>query len=147
MRVICNMERRLERVLGRGGEERRRLWGKWSWRRGVRRRGRKEKEKKEIIRMGGGMRWLWRIIRVGFPLYLSILTCGNPKIKVGCKKKFHVCANMCVRETAIHHFTDMLASEDYQKVNHEFRLPALKDTCILCTTELDPELSIDKAKL
>lgn len=54
---------------------------------------------------------------------------------------------MCVRETAIHHFTDMLASEDYQKVNHEFRLPALKDTCILCTTELDPELSIDKAKL
>lgn len=52
-----------------------------------------------------------------------------------------------MRETAIHHFTDMLASEDYQKVNHEFRLPALKDTCILCTTELDPELSIDKAKL
>ncbi|EMF12439.1 uncharacterized protein SEPMUDRAFT_85431 [Sphaerulina musiva SO2202] len=47
----------------------------------------------------------------------------------------------------IHHFTDMLASEDYQKVNHEFRLPALKDTCILCTTELDSELSIDEAKL
>lgn len=63
------------------------------------------------------------------------------------KKKFNVCANMFVRETAIHHFTDMLASEDYQKVNHEFRLPALKDTCILCTTELDSELSIDEAKL
>lgn len=95
------------------------------------------------------MRWLWRIIRVGFPLYLSLYTDmwqpENPRRVV--KKKFHVCANMCVRETAIHHFADMLASEDYQKVNHEFRLPALKDTCILCTTELDPELSIDKAKL
>lgn len=47
----------------------------------------------------------------------------------------------------IRHFTDMLASEDYQKVNHESRLPALRDTCILCTTELDPELSTDKARL
>lgn len=48
---------------------------------------------------------------------------------------------------SIKHFTDMLASEDYQKVNHEFRLPALRDTCILCTSELDPDLSTDKAKL
>ncbi|PPJ50555.1 hypothetical protein CBER1_05535 [Cercospora berteroae] len=48
---------------------------------------------------------------------------------------------------SIRHFTDMLASEDYQKVNHESRLPALRDTCILCTTELDPELSTDKARL
>lgn len=94
------------------------------------------------------MRWLWRIIRVGFPLYLSFYTdMWKPENQGGCKKKFKVCANISMRETAIHHFTDMLASEDYQKVNHEFRLPALKDTCILCTTELDPELSIDKAKL
>lgn len=49
---------------------------------------------------------------------------------------------------SIRHFTDMLASEDYQKVNHESRLPALLDTCILCTSELDPELVIaDKARL
>lgn len=49
---------------------------------------------------------------------------------------------------SIHHFTDMLASEDYQKVNHESRLPALLDTCILCTSELDPELVVgDKARL
>jgi len=48
---------------------------------------------------------------------------------------------------SIRHFTDMIASEDYQAVNHEHRLPALKDTCILCTTELDPELHADKAKL
>lgn len=41
---------------------------------------------------------------------------------------------------SIRHFTAMLASEDYQKVNHESRLPALLDTCILCTSELDPEL-------
>lgn len=33
---------------------------------------------------------------------------------------------------SIRHFTEMLASEDYQEINHEFRLPALEDTCILC---------------
>ncbi|CZT25763.1 uncharacterized protein RCC_11432 [Ramularia collo-cygni] len=49
---------------------------------------------------------------------------------------------------SIRHFTDMLASEDYQKVNHESRLPALLDTCILCTSELDTELStVNKARL
>ncbi|KAI6905762.1 hypothetical protein KC318_g2730 [Hortaea werneckii] len=48
---------------------------------------------------------------------------------------------------SIRHFVDMLASEDYQDVNHRDRLPALKDTCILCTTELDPDLVADKAKL
>ncbi|CAK4033174.1 Hypothetical predicted protein [Lecanosticta acicola] len=49
---------------------------------------------------------------------------------------------------SIRHFVDMLASEDYQEVNHRDRLPALKDTCILCTTELDPEVLEDgKSKL
>jgi len=48
---------------------------------------------------------------------------------------------------SIDHFTDMLASEDYQAVNHEHRLPALKDTCILCTSELDPILTKDKPRL
>lgn len=44
-------------------------------------------------------------------------------------------------------FMDMLASEDYQAVNHRDRLPALRDTCILCTSEVDPVLHADKAKL
>ncbi len=50
---------------------------------------------------------------------------------------------------SIGHFTDMLASEDYQAVNHKDRLPSLRDTCILCTSELDPSLFADagKAKL
>ncbi|GAB7362542.1 hypothetical protein MBLNU230_g2860t1 [Neophaeotheca triangularis] len=48
---------------------------------------------------------------------------------------------------SIRHFVDMLASEDYQEVNHRDRMPALRDTCILCTSELDPELVADKAKL
>ena len=48
---------------------------------------------------------------------------------------------------SIRHFVDMLASEDYQEVNHRDRLPALRDTCILCTTELAPELQTDRAKL
>lgn len=37
---------------------------------------------------------------------------------------------------SIYHFADMLGSEDYQSVNHKYRVPSLKDTFILCTTEL-----------
>ena len=48
---------------------------------------------------------------------------------------------------SIHHFTDMLGSEDYQAVNQKDRQPALRDTCILCTSELHPDLVADKAKL
>jgi len=40
---------------------------------------------------------------------------------------------------SIHHFADMLASEDYQAVNHKYRVGSLKDTFILCTTELGLE--------
>ncbi|KAK8151321.1 hypothetical protein IWX90DRAFT_446604 [Phyllosticta citrichinensis] len=38
---------------------------------------------------------------------------------------------------SIEHFADMLASEDYQEVNHQHRVGSLKDTFILCTSELD----------
>ncbi|PSN70893.1 hypothetical protein BS50DRAFT_269210 [Corynespora cassiicola Philippines] len=40
---------------------------------------------------------------------------------------------------SIMHFAEMLASRDYQEVNHEFRLPSLKDTCILMTSEVGLE--------
>ncbi|KAF2012512.1 hypothetical protein BU24DRAFT_253287 [Aaosphaeria arxii CBS 175.79] len=40
---------------------------------------------------------------------------------------------------SISHFADMLASEDYQKVNHQHRIPALRDTFILCTSEIGIE--------
>jgi hypothetical protein len=30
----------------------------------------------------------------------------------------------------------MLASEDYQEVNHRYRVGSLRDTLILCTSEL-----------
>jgi len=47
------------------------------------------------------------------------------------------------------HFADMLASKDYQEVNQKFRVPALGDTCILCTSELEIEalLKEGRAKL
>jgi len=72
---------------------------------------------------------------------------------------------------SVKHFVDMLGSGDYQEVNHRERLPSLRDTCkiadgssylgcevladqlvflftgILCTTELDPELTLEKPKL
>lgn len=40
---------------------------------------------------------------------------------------------------SILHFADMLASEDYQAVNLKFRVPALADTFILCTSEIEVE--------
>jgi len=51
---------------------------------------------------------------------------------------------------SIMHFADMLASEDYQEVNHRNRIPSLEDTCILCTSELaldDPGIGQRAAKL
>lgn len=40
---------------------------------------------------------------------------------------------------SILHFADMLASEDYQAVNLKYRVPSLRDTCILCTSEIEIE--------
>lgn len=37
---------------------------------------------------------------------------------------------------SILHFADMLGSEDYQEVNRKWRVPSLRDTCILCTSEV-----------
>jgi hypothetical protein len=37
---------------------------------------------------------------------------------------------------SIVHFADMLASQDYQAVNQKYRVPSLKDTFILCTSEI-----------
>ena len=37
---------------------------------------------------------------------------------------------------SIWHFADMLASEDYQEVNKKHRVGSLRDTFILCTSEL-----------
>ncbi|EXJ65454.1 hypothetical protein A1O7_01795 [Cladophialophora yegresii CBS 114405] len=37
------------------------------------------------------------------------------------------------------HFVDMLAGEDYQGVNLKYRVPALEDTLILCTSEIEVE--------
>ena len=37
---------------------------------------------------------------------------------------------------SILHFADMLASADYQEVNERYRVGSLRDTFILCTSEL-----------
>ncbi|KAL8737571.1 MAG: hypothetical protein Q9181_001549 [Wetmoreana brouardii] len=48
---------------------------------------------------------------------------------------------------SLDHFADMIASEDYQEVNMRYRIPSLKDTCILCTSELAIEQHGSKASL
>ena len=35
------------------------------------------------------------------------------------------------------HFCDMAASQDYQEVNRKYRLPSLRDTCILMCSEIE----------
>jgi hypothetical protein len=40
---------------------------------------------------------------------------------------------------SILHFAAMLGSRDYQEVNQKFRVPSLRDTCILCTSEIAVE--------
>ncbi|OOQ84265.1 hypothetical protein PEBR_33935 [Penicillium brasilianum] len=44
-----------------------------------------------------------------------------------------------VHYPSIRHFCDMLAGEDYQEINEKYRLSALRDTFLLCTTEFDVE--------
>jgi hypothetical protein len=50
---------------------------------------------------------------------------------------------------SIKHFRDMLASREYQEVNHRHRVGSLRDTCILMTSEIAVEevLAAGKAKL
>ncbi|RMD39645.1 hypothetical protein DV735_g5483, partial [Chaetothyriales sp. CBS 134920] len=45
---------------------------------------------------------------------------------------------------SILHFADMLASADYQAVNLQHRVPSLRDTCILCTSEIAVEEELAK---
>lgn len=47
---------------------------------------------------------------------------------------------------SIVHFADMLASEDYQAVNLKYRVPALEDTLILCTSEIAVEEVLGQRK-
>ncbi|KAI4935491.1 uncharacterized protein J4E92_002781 [Alternaria infectoria] len=47
---------------------------------------------------------------------------------------------------SILHFRDMLASEDYQEVNHRHRVPSLRDTCILMTSETAVEELMGQGK-
>lgn len=47
---------------------------------------------------------------------------------------------------SIAHFSEMLGSADYQEVNGKHRVPALEDTCILCTSELALP-AIERSKL
>ncbi|KAI9374798.1 hypothetical protein BJX61DRAFT_532065 [Aspergillus egyptiacus] len=49
-----------------------------------------------------------------------------------------------VHYPSIRHFCDMLASEEYQEVNRKYRLGALRDTFLLCTTEFDLEGNMAK---
>jgi len=46
---------------------------------------------------------------------------------------------------SIWHFADMLASKDYQAVNKKHRVGSLRDTFILCTTELGLKEVVERA--
>ncbi|KAK0554271.1 hypothetical protein OC846_002154 [Tilletia horrida] len=46
----------------------------------------------------------------------------------------------------IRHFVDMAADPEYQDINQKYRLPALRDTTILCTTEIEPSRFTSEAR-
>jgi uncharacterized protein (DUF1330 family) len=41
-----------------------------------------------------------------------------------------------VHYPSIHHFADLVASEEYQNPGAKYKAGSIKDTCILCLTEL-----------
>lgn len=42
-----------------------------------------------------------------------------------------------VHYPSINHFIDMSVDDEYQFINKEYRLKAIKDTALICTTEID----------
>lgn len=44
---------------------------------------------------------------------------------------------------SLRHFCDMACDPEYQELNYKYRLPVLRDTCILLTTEVDLAWTID----
>ena len=48
---------------------------------------------------------------------------------------------------SLQHFAEMIGSEDYQEANHRWRVPSLRDTFILYTTELDLGIEETKSRL
>ncbi|KAJ5495751.1 hypothetical protein N7539_000867 [Penicillium diatomitis] len=44
-----------------------------------------------------------------------------------------------VHYPSIRHFCDMLAGDDYQEINEKYRLSALRDTFLMCTTEFETQ--------
>lgn len=48
---------------------------------------------------------------------------------------------------SIRHFADMAASEDYQEINTKWRVGALKDTCILMTSEVEVEREVQQERM
>lgn len=52
-----------------------------------------------------------------------------------------------VHYPSLRHFCDMAAGEDYQAINQKYRLPALEDTILLCTTEIDLTKFNSRARL
>jgi hypothetical protein len=46
---------------------------------------------------------------------------------------------------SLRHFADMLADKYYQDVNLKLRLPALRETCILMTSEVNSDGGVEAA--
>lgn len=47
---------------------------------------------------------------------------------------------------SIRHFAAMAASEEYQSINRDYRLPSIDDTTIICTQEVDLNRLQSKSK-
>ena len=44
------------------------------------------------------------------------------------------------------HFNDMGCDPEYQELNFKYRLPALRDLCILMTTELELDWTLPRSE-
>lgn len=52
-----------------------------------------------------------------------------------------------VHYPSINHFIDMSVDDEYQYINKEYRLKAIRDTALICTTEIDLKKYRTQAKL
>ena len=95
----------------------------------------KPNKKPSYLKYGAAFANSIGIRRGGVAKLVGNVTAQKPEAEAGGKWDEFALASY----PSILHFADMLASDDYQKVNLESRVPSLEDTLILCTSEIAVE--------
>lgn len=100
-------------------------------------------------RRGGVAKIVGRVVPAssGPTTKTTVENAGKGKLEPNAEGSRHWDEIALAHYPSFRHFADMAASEDYQEVNMRYRVPSLRDTCILMTSEIDLPAVDGRAKL